>query len=446
MIKGYRNRAQAPDSRLFVLRAIGGGGIVRVLAVLVSTAASVVLARALGPAEYGIYALVFAGLTVLALPVQVGLPPLIIRETASNLAKRQWAKIRGLWAWSLKIIAFFFVLSAIVIGVAILAAPSVLGDYAAAIIFGAPLIALIALCRFGGSALNGLQHIITAALPDQVLRPLALCLAVLAIWLGKELRLTAEAAMIIHAAAAALAACIGLLLLRAARPEKLITTAKRSFDPGYWRRAFGPLIAIAGMTVIMQHVDLLMLGAWRTAEEAGFYKIAVSGATLAIFGLRVITLSLNPRFAQLSALKDRGGLAKYAAMGALASVAVASPVLLLFVLWGYDLISLVYGAAYSDAFLPLIILMAAHTCVAATGLGSSILSMTGRESVAMRNMAIAVVVNIALNALLIPDYGIAGAALATGLSLLMLNLLYWRAIQRLMGFDCSVISARRAFQ
>ena len=61
---------------------------------------AVVLARVLGPEQYGIYSYVLAIVSILAIPAMFGLPSLVVRETAKAEVKQEWGKMRGLWFWA----------------------------------------------------------------------------------------------------------------------------------------------------------------------------------------------------------------------------------------------------------------------------------------------------------------------------------------------------------
>ena len=68
--------------RTRLLRGGAGSLAIKLGSVGLSFAVAVQLARVLGPDGYGVYALVFAIVTVLTVPTQLGVPQLVIRETA----------------------------------------------------------------------------------------------------------------------------------------------------------------------------------------------------------------------------------------------------------------------------------------------------------------------------------------------------------------------------
>ena len=62
--------------------------------------ATILLVRLLGAAAYGVFAYIFALITVLSIPAQFGLPPLVLRETAKGIARKDAALVKGIWVWA----------------------------------------------------------------------------------------------------------------------------------------------------------------------------------------------------------------------------------------------------------------------------------------------------------------------------------------------------------
>src|SRR5690606_10240016 len=61
---------------------------------------SISLARVLGPSEFGSYSLAIAIGLVASVPVQLGLPLLVVRETARYSSAHEWSLLRGIWRWA----------------------------------------------------------------------------------------------------------------------------------------------------------------------------------------------------------------------------------------------------------------------------------------------------------------------------------------------------------
>jgi O-antigen/teichoic acid export membrane protein len=76
----------------------------------------------------------------------------------------------------------------------------------------------------------------------------------------------------------------------------------------------------------------------------------------------------------------------------------------------------------------LVILACGQFVIVATGPGGFLLSMTGRQAILRNVNVMGALLNVALNAILIPLWGVVGAATATATSLALINLaLVWQA-------------------
>lgn len=99
----------------FSLIRLGGASFaVKVAGVTFGLLSGVALARLLGAEQYGIYAFVISVTTVLAVPAQMGLPILVIRETASALANDKPGRMVAIWQWAQRVV---LILSAALTGI-----------------------------------------------------------------------------------------------------------------------------------------------------------------------------------------------------------------------------------------------------------------------------------------------------------------------------------------
>jgi O-antigen/teichoic acid export membrane protein len=87
-----------------------GGLLVRAGAILSGLIASVTLSRLLGPETFGVYTFVFSLITLIGLPVHMGLPTLILRETARADKADDASSMHVIWRWSDRAIALMAVL------------------------------------------------------------------------------------------------------------------------------------------------------------------------------------------------------------------------------------------------------------------------------------------------------------------------------------------------
>jgi O-antigen/teichoic acid export membrane protein len=291
---------------------------------------------------------------------------------------------------------------------------------------------VIVLARLRGAALRGLRHVVAGQLPDMVLRPGLLAILVLVLVLGFGEVVTASRAMALHALAATSALLVGAVLLLRVRPSELGSVQPR-FSHRAWGRALIPLGLTAGMMVITRQSDIVLLGLFVEVEQVGIYRVAASASLLVAFGLEAVGAVVAPQIARLYARGELRQLQRLATACSRVSLAVALPAALVFVLYGEWLLGVVVGVEYAGGAAALAILAGGQLVNAGMGLVGLLLNMTGHETVVTRTLALAALGHIVANLLLIPVWGMNGAAVATAGTFILWNLLLARAVSKRLG-------------
>jgi O-antigen/teichoic acid export membrane protein len=420
------------------------GLAVRVMAVLAAFLASVLLARLMGAADFGSYAFILSLGALLALPVQAGLPTLVLRETAKAEAAQDWPAMRGIWSWAIGIICL---MSAVVAagGLIVFVFPVVLftEDMRWSVLLATLLVLPLALNGFGAASLRGLRRIFTAQFPGEVLRPLLLMGLATAVAFTPFLPLDPTAAFLCYMTASVLAFAVAAVLLWRAIPDGIFEEWAAKFEHRIWLRSLFPLSIMSGLLVINQNTDIMMLGMFRPSEDVGLYKVAVSAAALLVFGLSAVQMICMPYVVRFHAQGDRRRLQSLSLMASLGSLGLTLPLFAAFFFWGEEILSVVYGDAFRAAASALKIICFAQVVNSFFGIVWPLLVMTGHERSGMWGLLVASLVNVGLNVLLIPPYGIEGAAVGTGASIIVWNVLFWISALRRLGVDCSPLALLR---
>lgn len=418
-------------------RLLAGTFLVRVLSVGATFLCSVLLARTLGPEQFGIYSYILAIVSLLALPATAGMPTLVLRETANTKALKDWSKMKGIWLWSGFVIASLSLIIYAFSTVAILnffEGSKVFTEYKT-FALGLIMSLLMAMGNVRGAALRGLGLIIQGQLPESLIRPILLS-AFLLFLIQLEITLDPSYAMGLHLIAALVAFIIGAGLLLKAKPSELKST-KPVFYGRAWLFTILPLALMTGMQSLSSQVDILMLGNMGTSSDVGVYKIVVSGAALAVFGLQVVNMVITPRLASAFAQKDTFEAQKTASIGSLISFGLTFPVVLVFYFFGTEILNLVFGSEYVIGYRALLIISLGQAINAFFGSSISILTMSGNEKFVIKGMSLSTIVNILLNLALIPYLGIDGAAVGASTALLVWNIYLWIVIRRELNIDCT---------
>tara|TARA_R100000789_G_scaffold42239_1_gene43891 strand:+ start:14172 stop:15527 length:1356 start_codon:yes stop_codon:yes gene_type:complete len=435
----------SPGSRATLVRGSFAGLLARVAAILSGLVSAVVLARILEPAGYGIYSYAYAIVGIIMIPVQMGLPTLILRETARANALEDWALLRGLWRWSGYIIFSGAVLAVSgVIVWQIVNEKSIAPEQRNTLLWGLPLIPLMALSAARASALSGLRLPVRSHLTDQVLRPVVLS-SLLLVAYGVGFEVSSTQAMMLHSVAAMLAFAAGAVLLTQARPVPMRVPGPLRMKRREWAIALLPLSALAAVQIVNQSADLIMLGIFRADMEVGIYRIAVSSATLAAIGLTAMGLVLAGDIAHALAEKDSVTLQRMLSTAALICTALTGMVLAGFALVGEHMLGLIFGLDYIGAYPALIILTLGQLVNGFFGVNANVLNMAGLERRTLTAFSISVGINIILNIALIPRFGGIGAATATLASTAIWNVLCWFFVKSQLGLDSTFISGVPTF-
>ncbi len=183
-----------------------------------------------------------------------------------------------------------------------------------------------------------------------------------------------------------------------------------------------PLMFVTIIGTFMHWMDVTMLGYFTDAETVGLYYPAARSAGL----LRAILLAFmsifSPMLSELFAQEKRDEMSHLFKLVVRWILTLAVPFTIIFILFSKK-VMLLFGGEYVQAANVLIVLTLATFIQSFIGAGGPALTMTGHPKVNLINSSIVVVINVILNILWIPKYGIIGAAWATLVSLSTLGII-----------------------
>ncbi len=240
------------------------------------------------------------------------------------------------------------------------------------------------------------------------------------------------------------AAICGSVLALALVTFQLLATARRTLYPAAagspafpWRRRWPDLLAVARYSIIISltvsigmllaRTDIIMLGHYVSAAQVGQYAvIQLVVGLLALFN-HALNQALAPLLAQLHKQDNKPEMHRLVRQHARWVVITTLPLFLILSMFGNDLLG-IFGSGFATDSRVVVVLALAELVTAVILSASYLLSMTGRHMLELLNMSIAVAVNIVLNLLLIPRYGMLGAATATLTAVMLANALRFRQV------------------
>ena len=115
------------------------------------------------------------------------------------------------------------------------------------------------------------------------------------------------------------------------------------------------------------------------------------------------------------------------------------PIALAFIVFGREILALAFGQAYAGADLALAILALGQLVNAGAGSVGILLIMSGNQRRAASGVAFGAGLNVVLGVLLIPPYGVNGAAVAAAAGLVLSNLLLVDIARRTLGIHSTAL-------
>ena len=428
---------------------VSGAGLVliKLLNAFLGFATVTVFARLLPPEDYGVYVLTLTVAQFLALPLQMGIPTLLVREISVAQAQSRPAMIMGVRAWTRKVV----LVGTLVVGIFVMVSYAVVAAAGWPILseFSWPLVLLIVglmpviaeMKRVVG-ILNGYRKPAQSRLPDGLIRPvLLLLIGGVGLWANW---FSATGLLAVYLVTALLAALGGWALIRRAEASRPSYQGQAEFNTKYWWQSLGPLTMFAAASTIKTYSDVLMLGAMDTTETVALYRVASQIAGLALLAQMAANVVLGPRMAALNTNEEHNGMQGLAVRGSRIALAATIVFVCLFVLIGRSGMVFLLGEEYAPVYALAVLLSLGMVATSAVGGTSMLLNMTNREKSSSRYAVSTAIGNVALNLLLIPFFGALGAAVATILTNVIMQVLSWRRLVKDMGIRTDAFAPIRS--
>lgn len=412
--------------------------LIKVLSAGFSYLMLVAFARMMDATDYGRFGVMLNVSIVLSAIVALGLPTGVMRFWPGHLARGETGLAVGFHIQSQ-----WLLLAVGALTIALGAAASWLGWWQAAfgLAAGAMLVALLGVSfSFGdyyANALRAQNRVLWSMVPRDILwRVLSPCLAGLVLFGSGGL--SAGQAFVCCIVVMVLVVLVqALISFQSAR--NLAANATSESDWTKWRKPLLPLAGASILYAMVQQLDVVVIGGFLGANEAGAYFAAQKTASL--LGLAMIAGGLVA--APMMSAAFQGGrkqelqrLCKMLAL-AIAVTTLIGLVVLFFI--GKPLLG-IFDPAYQSAYPLLLILGLGYAIDALAGPTAYLMQMTSLEGAYLRIMAVVYGFVLSLQILFVPKYGAIAAACATALGVALWNIIAIYELRRSIGIDSSIFS------
>ena len=181
-----------------------------------------------------------------------------------------------------------------------------------------------------------------------------------------------------------------------------------------------PVFLSSVATKIIGYIDTLILTYYRTSAEVGIYNVVLPTAVIFLFIGQGISATIFPMSSELWARNEKKKLAEGLQLIYRYVFLLAIPVIGTVFIYSRLFITSFFGTAYADGAIALQILLFGVLFYTVSLINENIVSGIGKPQIIMNIIVAAAIVNIVLNFILIPLFGINGAAIATMVSYVMM--------------------------
>jgi O-antigen/teichoic acid export membrane protein len=397
----------------------------------------ILIARIVGVQSFGIYAYVFAWMTVLAYFSALGFDVALLRFVPAYQGQQAWALLRGVIRYAERRAALVGI-CILLIGIAVIpilrgsSSPELTNTF----LVGFVLVPVLALLWIRCSATRALGGIVSALAPDRMVRDGILLGIVGLASLGRRWNIDATFIMVATLISSAIALGLAGLAMRRLQPRAADNIVPTYAAVRTWRRTALPLLIIGGTEILLNRAGVIMLGWFGETKEAGIYALAFNIAFLTVLPRTAVNVVFAPTISDLFARQDRAMLQVLVARAASWMLCGAACIAL--ALWFLAEPALAWSGKDFGIGVPVLrILLIGQVFAAGAGSQLYLMTMSGHERSAAVLLVLSVTVYALVGAVLISLFGLVGAAIAYTAALIAWNVamafFVWRRLRLLPG-------------
>jgi O-antigen/teichoic acid export membrane protein len=216
-----------------------------------------------------------------------------------------------------------------------------------------------------------------------------------------------------------------------------IEPGPKAYEFKTWLTTALPILMVEGFYSLLAYTDVLVLQYFRPPDEVAVYYAAAKTLALVSFIYYSVSATTAHRFSSYHVAGDRAGLSAFIAQSIKWTFWPSLAATALLLLFGRPILSL-FGPQFTDGYHLMFVLAVGLLARAAIGPIERLLNMLGEQRVCALVYAGAFGVNLGLCFVLIPLFGMLGAAIATASALVIESILLFVVTKNRLGFHVFV--------
>ena len=414
---------------------------IQVFSLLASLAISLIVTNLLGAAAYGIYSYGFSWVNLLAVFSCLGFEQLAVKEVPAWQVQGKKNLVKGYFNYSMKLVMIVSLLVSVVLfGISWVLNQPTDELLRKGLWLAIPALPLIALINLRLSWLRSFHFNMLSQVPDKVIRPAIFLIGVLLVfWLLKE-QFNIWQVMMISLGSILVALLAGNYFL-SKKVKNTVAGIPPSYERWNWIKTASALMMVNGMYYYLSQLQIIALGTIKGPAPTGIFAVVQRLSDLEGYMLYAMNVVLAPLISKLFAEKKMEELQRVLTNSLRICFVISLP-LVIAVLFFPEFCLQLFGDEFTEGKFALIVLTLSQVVNLATGSVGYLLTMTGHQKTAIQLLILCALLTTLLSILLIPDFGVNGAAIAAAVNNVVLNVLMAVAVKRKIGINSTLLYFR----
>jgi O-antigen/teichoic acid export membrane protein len=385
----------------------------------------ILLARVLGAGLYGLYAIGWTVYRVISVVSPLGLPQGVIRYLPVYRGNKDPRQEKGLFFLSIflsllagVVFGFILFLCAPLISTAFFHKPGLLSVFQL-FSLSVPLVSVFTIIT---AITRSTQRMKYSVLLEDIGQPLLglVFLVIVALTFINKL----SGAILSNFVSFCISLVAGLLIVVRLFRNVFIPSVKPDYSVTREVILYSIPTSLAGIfSVYVFWIDRLIVGILLSASLNGIYQVASQVSMLFVIIYAAFNAILTPMFSHLFSGREHARLEEIYRVGTKWCFYLSIVPFIILLLYSSEIITFVFGSEYSNGYIALVILSLGQVINCATGSIGALLMMTGNQKLWFRLTVGSFLLNALFCLILIPKFGLVGAAAGTALSVGGMNIL-----------------------
>jgi O-antigen/teichoic acid export membrane protein len=382
---------------------------------------SVVLTNTMSQDSYGEYSYALAWLTIALSVGKFGLDNASLRFIPEYISASKLSLINGYClSVNFLILTISIVMSFILAVLIWIFTHEIWIEYQFIIITTCAILPFFSLLMVNSSILRGMSFTIIPQLIVKILPHTIILIGILAFYIMDgpvELSSSDAITLTLFAYVFALLAIYILYKIK----TNYTLSLGREYDFKKWMKVTTPMMLTAFLVQIQAQIDIVIVGAYLSTSDIALYSVVKKIVGVLIFVLYAANMVVAPIISKLWFSKKINELQNYLTTIARIFILTSIPLSLILYFYGVEILY-IFGNEYAKAYPALLILTAGQLISSVIGVVGLIMNMTDYQNHLTKVLLLTSILSVILSFLLIPTYGIEGAAFSFSLATIVSNI------------------------